>query len=133
VACSQPSPSCAQRDLVASRSGLWLWGLPAGLLILGVLWGNARAPLWSVAFLVGGAACVANAARCGRAHCYLTGPLYLVLSAVSALIGLRAVSWTWWWVGATFLIGTLLAYVTEFMGKRYVHDSSSRGGGPVCG
>jgi hypothetical protein len=130
---SQPTPSCAQRDLLASRSGLWFWGLPAFLLIVGVLWGGVRAPLWSVAFLVGGTACVANAARCGRAHCYLTGPLYLGLAAVSALIGVRFISWSWWWVGAAFLIGTLLAYVPEFLGKRYVHGSSSPGGGARCG
>lgn len=125
MACSQPTSSCAQRDLVVSRSGLWFWGLPALLLLVGVFWGDARAPLWSVAFLVGGAACVANAARCGRAHCYLTGPFYLGLSAVSALIGVRVISWSWWWVGATFLTGTLLAYVSEFLGKRYVHGSYS--------
>ena len=123
MACSQPTPPCAQRDLVASRSGLWFWGLPALLLLVGVFWGGVRAPLWSVAFLLGGAACVANAARCGRAHCYVAGPLYLGLSAVSALIGVGVISGSWWWVGAAFLIGTLLAYVPEFLGKRYVHGS----------
>jgi hypothetical protein len=103
-----------------------LWGLPGLLLLVGVFWAGVRAPLWIVAFLVGGAACVANAARCGRAHCYLTGPLYLGLSVVSALIGLKMVSWSWWWIGAAFVIGTALAYVPEFMGKRYVHRSAER-------
>jgi len=117
--------SCSKRDLAASRSGLWFWGLPALLLLVGVFWGGVRAPLWSVAFLVGGAACVANATRCGRTHCYFTGPLYLGLSAASALIGVGAISWSWLWVGSAFLIGTLLAYVPEFLGKRYVHGSSS--------
>lgn len=96
------------------------------LLLVGVLWADARAPLWIVAFLVGGSACVANAARCGRAHCYLTGPLYLGLAVVSALIGLGVMSWSWWWVGVTFLVGTLAAYVPEFLGKRYVHGSAGR-------
>ena len=109
MACSEPAASCSRRDLVASRAGLGLWGVPGVLLLVGGVWAGARAPLWTVAFLVGGAACVVNAARCGRAHCYLTGPLYLGLAAVSALIGVGVVSWSWWWVGAAFLIGTPLA------------------------
>jgi hypothetical protein len=99
--------------------------VPALLLLVGVFWADVRAPLWSVAFLVGGAACVANAARCGRAHCYLTGPLYLGLSVVAALNGIGVISWSWWWVGAAFLFGSLVAYVPEFVGKRYVHASST--------
>lgn len=125
MACSQPGSSCSQRDLVASRSGLWLWGVPGLLVLVGVLWAGARAPLYTVAFLVGGGACVANAARCGRAHCYLTGPLYLGLAVVSALIGIGMISWSWSWVGAAFLIGTLAAYVPEFLGNRYVYVCSS--------
>jgi hypothetical protein len=120
MACSQPTSSCSQQDLVSSRSGLWLWGVPGVLLLVGILWTDARALLWTVAFLMGGAACVVNASRCGRAHCYFTGPLYLSLAVASALIGLGEISWDWWWVGAAFLGGTLLAYVPELFGKRYV-------------
>ncbi len=125
MTCSQPTSSCSQRDLVASRSALWLWCLPASLLVVGVLWGAVRSPLWTVAFLVAGAGCVANAARCGRAHCYVTGPLYLSLSGLSALIGMGVISWSWWRLGAVALLGTVLAYVAEFFGKRYVRSPSS--------
>lgn len=125
MACSRPSPSCSQRDLVASPSALWLWCLPASLLLVGVFWGAARPPLWSIAFLVAGTGCVANAARCGRAHCYVTGPLYLSLSGISALIGIGVISWSWWWVGAVAALGTFLAYIPEFLGKRYIHSLSS--------
>jgi hypothetical protein len=124
MARSLPASSCSQRDLVASRSGFWLWGVPGLLILIGVLWADSRAPLWAIAFLVGGAACVVNASRCGRAHCYLTGPLYLALSVVSALIGVGTISWNWWWVGAAFLSGTLVAYVPEFLGRRYVRASN---------
>ncbi len=40
--------------------------------------------LWTVAFAMG-ASCVANAWRCGRLHCYVTGPL-LVLAALWSLL-----------------------------------------------
>lgn len=124
MACSQPA-LCSRRDLVASRSALWLWGVPGLLLLVGVAWADARAPLWTVAFLVGGGACVANAARCGRAHCYLTGPLYLGLAAVSALIGAGVIALSWWGVGAVCIAGTLVAYVPEFSGKRYVRGGAA--------
>ena len=39
---------------------------------------------WPVAFTWMGIACVFNATRCGRMHCYFTGPFFLLLAAVSA-------------------------------------------------
>ncbi len=120
MSCTQPTVSCSGRDLVASRAALWLWGLPGVLLLVGMVWEDVRGPLWVVAFLVGGVACVANAARCGRTHCYLTGPLYLGLSMMSALISLHVLPWSWWWVGAAGVVGTVVAYVPEFVGRRYV-------------
>ena len=122
---SEPTQACAQRDLVASRSALWLWGLPVLLVLVGVFWGAARAPLWSAGFFSAGVACLVNAARCSRTHCYFTGPLYLVLSLASALIGVGAVSWSWWWVAAAFVLGTFLAHVPEHLGKRYLKAPSS--------
>ncbi len=32
-----------------------------------------------------GIACLANAARCGRVHCYITGPLFLLAAAYVVL------------------------------------------------
>jgi len=41
-----------------------------------------RAAIWSVALLWMGAACIANARRCGRTHCRFTGPFYLLMAAL---------------------------------------------------
>lgn len=46
-------------------------------------------PLWRTAIWVGalgimGAGCMTNALRCGRTHCYFTGPFFLVM-ALAAL------------------------------------------------
>ncbi len=120
---AREASGCAERDLVSSRSWRWLWGLPLLLIALGLLWSPMRAPLWTVAFLWAGLACVVNAARCGRVHCYVTGPLYLGLAGVSALNGLGLLSWEWRSVGVLFVMGTALAYAPEFVGKQYVRRS----------
>ena len=41
--------------------------------------------LWVPAFVVMGVGCLANAARCGRTHCYVTGPLFLLAAVYVAL------------------------------------------------
>jgi hypothetical protein len=114
------SSECAPRDLASSRTGLVIWGVPALLVLVGVALPGLRALLWSVGFFAAGAACVANARRCGRTHCYITGPLYLGLSAASALIGLGVLSWSWASLLFLWGTGTILAYLPEFLGKRYL-------------
>jgi hypothetical protein len=39
----------------------------------------------------GRAACIGNAARCGRRHCYVTGPVYLLAALYVALSALNLV------------------------------------------
>jgi multisubunit Na+/H+ antiporter MnhF subunit len=70
--------SCKSSDLVLTWNAIWLWCLPVIALIVGSYWQKARLLLWIPAFLVMGAACFVNAARCGRVHCYITGPLSLL-------------------------------------------------------
>lgn len=43
-----------------------------------------RPVVWTAALLWMGGACLANARRCGRTHCRLTGPFF-VLTAVSVV------------------------------------------------
>ena len=62
-----------------------VWYLPGLLLVAGMFWSKGRLRLWTPALLLAGLACVVNAARCGRLHCYLTGPLYLLGAAYVVL------------------------------------------------
>ena len=62
-------------NLVFSWNALLLWCLPVIALIVGSAWQKGRLLLWIPAFLVMGVACLVNAARRGRVHCYITGPL----------------------------------------------------------
>src|SRR5215831_7340181 len=73
------------RDLTGRRSAWLLWYLPIALIIVGSSWNRGRAWLWLPAFVVMGVGCLANAARCGRIHCYVTGPLFLLAAVFVAM------------------------------------------------
>jgi uncharacterized membrane protein HdeD (DUF308 family) len=81
-----------------------------------------RTVVWTAALSVMGAACLINAARCGRMHCYLTGPFFLLMALVTLLYGLGLLSLKgngWNLIGLTILIGAiLLCCLPElFLGK----------------
>jgi len=67
--------------------------------------------------LVMAGACLANARRCGRLHCFLTGPFYLAMAAVSVAYGLGwlpRVGRGWLAIGLAVLVGgSLLATLPE--------------------
>jgi hypothetical protein len=77
--------SCETTDLARGWGALLLWCIPVVALIAGLNWEKARPMLWIPAFLIMAAACIANAARCGRRHCYVTGPVYLLAAVYVAL------------------------------------------------
>lgn len=79
------SGCCEAHDLVGKRSGLWLWCLPTLLFIVGLNWETGRPMLWIPALLVMSIGCALNAKRCGRLHCYITGPIFL-LAAVYVIL-----------------------------------------------
>jgi len=83
--------SCEARDWACGGKGLLIWGPAAVLIIAGDHWASLRPWLWFAGFLVAGAACLANAARCGRRHCYFTGPLFLLAAVYNALAGFHLV------------------------------------------
>jgi hypothetical protein len=83
--------SCEANDWACGGKGLLIWGPAAVVIIAGDLWTSARPWLWFAGFLVAGLACLANAARCGRWHCYFTGPLFLLAAVYNALAGFHLV------------------------------------------
>lgn len=86
------STSCKSRDLLSKPwSCLLLFCVPAiAIAITGTsAFGTAvRTLVWTGALAVLGIACSINAARCGRVHCYLTGPFFLLMAVVALLYGL---------------------------------------------
>lgn len=111
------------RDLVGGWWAVLLWCIPTAVIIAGVFLPTVRAALWVPAFTVMGVACVVNARGCGRRHCRVTGPLFLLGALATALdaSGVTNIGWT-----AIFLVvalGTLLAYGLEWLRGKYVETS----------
>ena len=84
--------TCESRDILSSRWRVFiLYWLPAiaivavGPLAISSGW---RTVVWTVALVTMGVACIVNALRCGRVHCYLTGPFFLLMALVALSYGL---------------------------------------------
>jgi len=113
------SQSCATSDLVCGPGAVVLWYLPAVALLAGLVWSAVRFWLWTPAFAIMGIACLANAARCRRLHCYFTGPLFLLAAAYVALAGFNVLRMRPGIVlGAVFGM-TVLAFLAEVPFGRY--------------
>jgi len=82
---SDGSSQCSARDLTGRRTAWFLWYVPILLVIVGSSWDRGRLWLWVPAFAVMGAGCLANAIRCGRIHCYITSPLFLLAAVFVTL------------------------------------------------
>lgn len=113
------------RDLTCGGVGILLWVIP--IIVLGVTagFGGAIAAIaWPPLLLIMGVACLVNALRCGRLHCYLTGPYFLLLAAVSLFYGLGMLPLGdrgWQWLSSALLIGTcVLVCIPEWLFGRYV-------------
>ena len=83
--------------------------------------------VWPGAFLWMGVACLVNAQRCGRRHCYLTGPFFLLMSALALVHGTGIVPLGdkgFLWLGIALLIGGygLLWKLPEFLWGTYVKE-----------
>lgn len=126
--------TCKSRDILSNpRSALTLFWLPAiAIVVAGIpaFSDNWRTIVWAVALSAMGAACVANALRCGRVHCYLTGPFFLVMALITLLYGLGVVPLGrngWNLIGLTILVGAIvLCCLPEmFFGKYRKADAGN--------
>jgi hypothetical protein len=83
-----------------------------------------RTILWSSALSIAGTACLINAFRCGRVHCYFTGPFYLLMAVLSLLYGLGILpfgQFGWVWIGSTVVIvGPILTRIPERIYGKYI-------------
>lgn len=82
---------CSSRDLTGQKAAWFFWYLPIALIVAGGFWQRGLVWLWTPAFFIAGLGCVLNAAKCGRVHCYFTGPLYLAAAIFVVLSALGVV------------------------------------------
>ena len=66
--------------------GCLTWGIPVVLLIISPV--RYFVIVWPTLLTFMGVACLLNARSCGRIHCYVTGPFFLLLAGVGLLYGL---------------------------------------------
>lgn len=106
----------------------WSWGLPIVILIsTNVMSGFAPFPaivaIMSGAFFWMGLACVLNAKRCRRRHCYYSGPIFIVGGIAVLLVGFEIISigpdGLIIIVGSTLTLA-LLTYLSEPIFGKYV-------------
>ncbi len=103
------------------RTFLLAWGVPVLMLVgaIGVE-PSLRALVWFLGLAWMGVACVANAVRCGRTHCYFTGPFFFVMACFALLDGLDLGPEGWSWLGLGLVMGTLgLRWLSEALWGPY--------------
>lgn len=114
-------------DLLGTRWSWLLWKLPYLLILIGLFTSEmARAILWSVGFTAAGISCLVNAYRCGRLHCFVTGPLFLAIATASLLYGLHVLSrGNWNWILGIAFGGVLFARLLEVLLGKYTRQGST--------
>ncbi len=103
------------RDLLSSPWRCLAWfGIPALAMIVAgtpAFTSGWRTIAWTLALSTLGGACIANALRCGRVHCYVTGPFFLLMAFIALLYGLRVLPLGrhgWNLIGLVVLVGAVV-------------------------
>ncbi len=117
----------ASRDFVRDRRmSFLLWRLPALVMVVIAfpdIGSEAKGIVWALCLSVFSFGCVSNAMRCGRLHCYFTGPFFLVMAVASLLHGFGVFSLGslgWLWIGLVTLFGGIgLTVVPEKIWGQY--------------
>ncbi|HZU42856.1 MAG TPA: hypothetical protein VE994_09305 [Terriglobales bacterium] len=116
---------------------LWfvvLFCLPILAIILSGHYAGAgwKTGVWAASLGVMGAACSANAARCGRLHCYLTGPFFLLMALITLLYGVGVLplgASGWSAISLAVLVGGIvLSCVPEMIFGRYRENRAGTNG-----
>jgi len=102
--------STADKDWVSNRRNyIVAWGIPTAAMVIAIWFPPlAKTLVWSASLIWMGSACLFNARRCGRTHCYFTGPFSLMMVIPVVLHGFDITSFGpggWTWLGMIIGIG----------------------------
>ena len=114
-----------KNDFAAStQTFLFCWGIPIAAMVLASFLAPPISILvWAGALFWAGAACAANAFRCGRLHCYITGPLFLLGGLAILFAGFAYAAIPATWILIAVAAGTCLAFSLEgIFGTKYVRE-----------
>lgn len=105
------------------RLSFLLWKLPVFAFAIGFFTEPVlRTILWIIALSVMGFACLSNARKCGRIHCYFTGPFFLLGAFASLIYGLNIFDFHIGYgiLGISIAIGAyFFRYVPELLWGKY--------------
>ncbi|MBL9100924.1 MAG: hypothetical protein JNL82_08195 [Myxococcales bacterium] len=87
--------------------------------MIGLVWPGDSVWLFVPALLVAGSTCVINASRCGRRHCFVTGPVYLLAALAMLLDHAGIVTIDGGWILAGVLGGMAVAFGLEWIRGTY--------------
>jgi hypothetical protein len=119
------SNSCEQNDWCRNPTSCVIaWGIPiAGLILSSSLARDWMPIVWPVSLAWMGTACFLNVRRCGRLHCYTTGPFFFVMAIASALHGFGVIDLGptgWSWISTITIVGGIaLTWGPELVFGRY--------------
>ncbi len=114
-----------QRDVLCSGAKMFLfWCLPSFAFALGFFVSpGLKTVLWTLSLGFMGTVCLLNASRCGRIHCYFTGPFFIVAAVTSLGYGIGLLPFGpsgWKWIGDITIIGAIvLSCIPEIVLGRY--------------
>ncbi len=114
-------------DLLSDRvATIAIYWLPIAVLVASGFFRMSsgwRGAIWAVALITMGAGCLVNALRCGRVHCYATGPFFLLVAVLAVLYSLGLIPLGvhgWNTISLITLIGGIaLYYVPERLFGKY--------------
>lgn len=100
----------SSRDWLRSpHTSLLAWWIPQAAILAGLFAPvPVRTAIWIIALSWMGTACVLNAKRCGRTHCWFTGPYYLAMIIPVLALGLGVISLglsAWVVLGVVIILG----------------------------
>lgn len=128
IGAASPRAKAPQTDWASGLRGCLTWGIPAAVLIMSPL--QYFAIMWPAVLTFMGVACWLNARRCGRVHCYVTGPFFLLLALVGLLYGLGAVplgARGWSVLSMALVVGSVVFIcVPEWLFGRYRDPAARR-------
>ncbi|GJL92707.1 MAG: hypothetical protein DHS20C04_23660 [Hyphococcus sp.] len=96
---------------------------------------NDAVPLWGTVAIMSGAffwmglACLLNARRCRRRHCYYSGPIFIIGGIAVLLVGFEIVSLGQDGlviVASVTLALSLLTYLSEVLFGKYVNNTPAK-------
>jgi hypothetical protein len=114
-------------DLVPTLAFLWIWCLPAALIVLAfVAWhGNVISNAVAGPLLTAGTAwiaagCAVNARRCSRTHCVIDAILLPLLAVTGLLSVLHVISLSWNSYANALWIIVVVSFIPECFGVTYI-------------